>query len=460
MITNQFRPEDVKLENIFNNNTITTLTTQIKNGFLKGRSITRLVENTFESKKLTFNKESGEWFINGNKINTREKSSIIPFWLRRFVHWIKLKFNNSYKIKFDACCKKIAKAYLVSLNLSNLNPLSISKEKNIQQIELQPAIQQNGLQQKSDQLTSNKSLISQSNPSQVDELTGVQNVNKDNQSELKLNQKLQSGASKLPVFSGTYEGKEVIIKFVYANEASILSELNDGIHTVNLLKTFTHTDFKNFCKDDLKGCVITNNHVAIVMEKLNPTNFLEDNATFEWDLESTKYDEETKINLKVRSLKSNNLELIKCMIECAESIQYIHSKNIIHGDVKAGNIGFDHNNRLKFYDYGQSRKVQEDERTGQYNLNPKHNEVIALGKLFLNMMANEHLFWPGRHYELTRNSFEYTIESLFNYLSFDNDKIKEMMKGMLDHTKAFDVNMLENVISTLKSIQDQLKNNQ
>ena len=82
-----------KLNNLFNTTDTFELNSKIKSGFLNGRDVTRLVECAMENKNLAFDKITKIWSADGQQIQTREKSSHIPFWIRRCVHWIKLKFS-------------------------------------------------------------------------------------------------------------------------------------------------------------------------------------------------------------------------------------------------------------------------------------------------------------------------------------------------------------------------------
>jgi serine/threonine protein kinase len=69
----------------------------------------------------------------------------------------------------------------------------------------------------------------------------------------------------------------------------------------------------------------------------------------------------TKASLKIQELL---LERLRVVYGLAQAIQYIHSKRLIHRDLKVANIGFDVHGVVKLFDFGLSRLLPTKE-TGQ-----------------------------------------------------------------------------------------------
>lgn len=64
----------------------------------------------------------------------------------------------------------------------------------------------------------------------------------------------------------------------------------------------------------------------------------------------------------VRKRRKLKEPLAKWMFkQILEGLQYIHSKQIVHRDIKLDNILLDQNGRLIICDFGVSRKIEEGE---------------------------------------------------------------------------------------------------
>lgn len=108
---------------------------------------------------------------------------------------------------------------------------------------------------------------------------------------------------------------------------------------------------------------------------------------------------------KMKNIKIKNELVWNLFMQCISSLVYIHSKNIIHRDIKPHNILIDNNMRLKITDFGVSIKLEnneekyltkilsEDYSAPEMNLNEegihqgkaKYNEKIdiySLGRVF------------------------------------------------------------------------------
>ena len=118
-------------------------------------------------------------------------------------------------------------------------------------------------------------------------------------------------------------------------------------------------------------------------------------------------------------------------------------------------MGMDLNKNFKIFDFGESILIEDSYKLiGQYEQHPLQNDILALGKLFINIITNRRVFEPGRHYTYHRSSLnEEDFEILFNKLVIDNHTITEFLKRMFNiKIKEYDNTVLESLLCYLKSL--------
>lgn len=62
------------------------------------------------------------------------------------------------------------------------------------------------------------------------------------------------------------------------------------------------------------------------------------------------------------------------ILQIIEGLYYLHSRKIIHRDIKLHNIVFDHNMKCKIIDFGLAKKVRLWNSIDDYSKVPNINE--------------------------------------------------------------------------------------
>jgi serine/threonine protein kinase len=277
------------------------------------------------------------------------------------------------------------------------------------------------------------------------------------------------GASFMRVYTGFYDCNAVIIKMCYKNESSIAQILqnDDNLYVVKLFNIYDYCAIKYFdTKDIIEEFEKTTNNY-IIIEKLQPLKLYLDYTykpirlypyiLHEFNLQyNTEHIEIIRIYI--------TKDLINTLIKCTSIIQYLHSKKIFHGDLKQENMGTDENGNFKIFDFGESKiydfgesKINRGEskiNRGQYEQHPFQNDILALGKLLINILTNRNVFVVGRHYRYDRDPLlERHFTILFEKLVINNCAITEFLKRMLNiNIKEYDDTILNLLLCYLKSL--------
>jgi serine/threonine protein kinase len=60
--------------------------------------------------------------------------------------------------------------------------------------------------------------------------------------------------------------------------------------------------------------------------------------------------------------KFNKKEILEILSQLCDGISYLHTKNIIHRDIKSQNIFFTKDNILRIGDFGLAKKIKKNKR--------------------------------------------------------------------------------------------------
>jgi len=262
----------------------------------------------------------------------------------------------------------------------------------------------------------------------------------------------------MKVYTGICDSHDVIIKMCYENESSIAHILqnDENLYIVKLFNILDYSTIKCFDSNNIITEGGTNNY--IIIEKLQPVKLYLDyenkpirkypHIIHEFNLQ---YNGEQIEVICINITK----EIIEKLIKCALIIQYLHSKKIFYGDLKQENMGIDKNGNIKIFDFGESKIIMSTQKyIGEYDQHPFQNDILALGKLFINIITERNVFVVGRHYEKHRFPLDQSyFEILFQKLIINNPIITEYLKRMLDiNIKEYDDTILNEFLTYLKSL--------
>lgn len=130
-------------------------------------------------------------------------------------------------------------------------------------------------------------------------------------------------------------GKLVAIKSFNKVKITTDKAKNKILHETNILKYCNHPNVVKFYET-----FESRNHILIIMEYISCGDLL------------SFVRKRTKLSEKVAKFIFRQI---------VEALQYIHSKNIIHRDIKLDNILIDLNNTIKLCDFGVSKQIKQGE---------------------------------------------------------------------------------------------------
>lgn len=272
-----------------------------------------------------------------------------------------------------------------------------------------------------------------------------------------INHQIRSGASFNYVYSGFCNDRKVVIKTCNKRESLITQMLqnDENLYVVRLFNILNYTKIKSFDTTDIILSRKENRDDYIIIEELQPLKLYLDYTYKSYPYIMTEH------NLKIYNKNIEIIhiyitkDLINILIKCASIIQYLHSKNIFYGDLKEENMGKDLNDNFKIFDFGESILIVEPyELIGQYLQHPLQNDILALGKLFINIITNRRVFEPGRHYTSHRFSLnEEDFEILFKKLIINDFILTDFLKRMFNiKMKEYDNTILDLLLHYLKSL--------
>lgn len=282
-----------------------------------------------------------------------------------------------------------------------------------------------------------------------------------NWEELSLCEELTDGCSRCPVFKGKLNGRNVIVKLVYGRELEIISLLRsqNQDYVVSVLAQGSLSELQKSDLSQLQNFIDADNikhpHV-IVMECLdfpelhNPGK----RVTFsEGCFGEFKPNEGSDVIGPLPEDMNFNDNVFQDMIDILKIVRYLHSQNVAHFDIKQSNIGRDEKTkRLKIFDFGDSIRInnKKGQKLGEYDQTPEGNDNLAMGKLFINILANCYVMAPGRHYDTHRFAMnQYQLFTIVDYLPI-SEKFNICLKKLLDVNKEYDPTLLDFMIQDME----------
>jgi len=147
-------------------------------------------------------------------------------------------------------------------------------------------------------------------------------------------------------------------------------------------------------------------------------------------------------------------EANQIMLNVINGIQYIHSKNIVHGDLTLKNILIDHNNNIKITDFGLAREMDNQE----HHIDPDgYGTQLYMAPELLNdgkISIKSDIYSLGIIYFELLSNFKTDMER--------NKTIIKLKKGELKDEKLTIINQMihidENLRPSAGEVNDLLKN--
>ena len=68
--------------------------------------------------------------------------------------------------------------------------------------------------------------------------------------------------------------------------------------------------------------------------------------------------------------------IVRMGLEVGAALRYVHSKDVVHRDLKPGNIGIDFHRRFRLFDFGLMKNLGEDEDSGPFG-GASHELTVA-----------------------------------------------------------------------------------
>jgi NIMA (never in mitosis gene a)-related kinase 1/4/5 len=219
------------------------------------------------------------------------------------------------------------------------------------------------------------------------------------------------------------QNKETDIKFVA--KKVLLGQLPDkeqqnALLEVNLLRYLNHPNIVGYI-----GSYVEDGLLIIVMEY--------------WDVGDLSYHIKKK---KKEGGKFEENEILNWFIQISMALEYIHSKKILHRDIKASNIFLTGNNTVKLGDFGISRLLENTCDAANtvvgtpYYMSPEvwenkpytyKSDIWALGWVLYELCALEHAFSAENLLSLVYKIVQEKHSPIPSYYSEDINMLVEML---------------------------------
>ena len=212
------------------------------------------------------------------------------------------------------------------------------------------------------------------------------------------------------LYLGEWQGKQVAIKKIKLNyiKNNILS--NKFINEINIIASMRHPNILLFM-----GVTIDNNTYYMITEYL-PSGSLH---------------EYLHLSKKNRKNPLTDKQKIKIALQIAIAVKYIHSRQILHCDLKSANVLIDKNFNIKLIDFGLSYFMSEAPKGyigtarwmapeilngGQYSIS---SDIFSYGMILMELLTEKIPYFDIFNYEVGKD----IIKRYVNRKIENNEKI-------------------------------------
>lgn len=175
------------------------------------------------------------------------------------------------------------------------------------------------------------------------------------------------------VYLGLWNGKYIAIKKFYLKDKfgnninfNLKNSLNKFIKEILIISNLRHPNITLYIGSSIN--YLTNN--SLKNEYYMITEYIGKGSLFD--------------HLHVLKLKLTNIEILNIAYEIAIALKYLHSRDILHCDLKSSNILIDNNSKIKVSDFGLSKlyNVLKNDYEGKGRIGTPHwmPPEVMLGK--------------------------------------------------------------------------------
>jgi len=154
-------------------------------------------------------------------------------------------------------------------------------------------------------------------------------------SELSNLQKIAVGGSGAILFRADWNGSKVAVKVFKSGLLSGETFFKDFEHEVSLMSTLRHRNIVTFL-----GCSLAFPRISIVMEMCESGSIQDmiENGTMR---------------------QKSSQEILRLLLDIAEGMNYLHSRGVLHRDLKCANVLIDEHGVAKLTDFGLSKYTKD-----------------------------------------------------------------------------------------------------
>ena len=199
------------------------------------------------------------------------------------------------------------------------------------------------------------------------------------------------------LYLGEWQGKQVAMKKIKLNYIKNNQLSNKFIKEINIIASMRHPNIVLFM-----GVTIDNNTYYMITEYLPPGSL----------------HEYLHLSKKNKKQPLTDKQKIKIAFQIAIAVQYIHSRQILHCDLKSANVLIDNNFNIKLIDFGLSNYMNEPPKGyigtprwmapeilkgGQYTVS---SDIFSYGMILMELITEKVPYYDVFNYEVPKEKIK------------------------------------------------------